>query len=248
MSVSRLLRILVLDGTAVLDYQSWRDILSFPSQMRDNRMMDANERELLRLRSLMRDPCYWRERDPRFVAVVSDGFDSLFGKEVERAELGRAANAAGVTGATHRRDLIIGHLAPGEIVIPPQALSPAVMAALRQELGDQLPRGSSSAPVSSAATRSAACRHSHPRPRTTVERLRTKYSISSRASSKTLAKMPPERRRGGWLILRNSSREIPCSERWSAPFRTRRRWDSDRITTAQEAAGENALRSSLPIQ
>jgi hypothetical protein len=74
------------------------------------------------------------------VATVTEGFKSLYGKDLERAELGRAANAAGLTGTAHRRDLIIGHLAPGEIVVPPQALSPAVMAALRQELGDQLPR------------------------------------------------------------------------------------------------------------
>ena len=88
----------------------------------------------------MRDPSYWRDRDATIMATVTQGFNGLYGKEVERAKLGRAANATGVTGPTHRRDLIIGHLAPGEIVVSPQALSPAVMAALRQEFGDQLPR------------------------------------------------------------------------------------------------------------
>lgn len=105
-------------------------------------MTDVNERELRRLHGLMRDPRYWQKKDPGFVAVVTEGFRALYGgtDAGSRAAAGRAANAAGVTGDAHGRDLIIGHLAPGEIVVPPRALSPEVMRALRQELGDELPR------------------------------------------------------------------------------------------------------------
>lgn len=37
----------------------------------------ANEAELS---SMMRDPKYWREKDPAFVAKVTEGFESLYGK------------------------------------------------------------------------------------------------------------------------------------------------------------------------
>jgi hypothetical protein len=73
---------------------------------------------------------------------VTEGFQRLFdtADAQRRAGRGRAANASGATGRAHARDVIIGHLAPGEIVVPPRAQTEIVLRALRDELGDQLPR------------------------------------------------------------------------------------------------------------
>lgn len=101
-----------------------------------------HEREYERLSGMMRDPRYWRHREPDFVARVTEGFQRLFdtADAKRRAELGQAANASGITGRAHAPDAMIGHLAPGEIVIPARAQSKAVLAALRRELGDELTR------------------------------------------------------------------------------------------------------------
>ena len=90
----------------------------------------------------MRDPRYWRHKDPALVAKVTEGFQRLFkpSEAEQRAELGQTANVAGATGPAHARDVIIGHLAPGEIVVPPRAQTRAVPPALQAELGDDIGR------------------------------------------------------------------------------------------------------------
>ncbi len=57
-----------------------------------HRMMKAGEPKLsregkageslddLELASMMRDPKYWKDKDPAFVAKVTQGFQSLYGK------------------------------------------------------------------------------------------------------------------------------------------------------------------------
>jgi Sel1 repeat len=178
---------------------------------------------------------------------VMAGFKSLYGKEVGRAELGRAANAAGVTGSAHRRDLIIGHLAPGEIVVPPWALSPAVMAALRHELGNQLPRFIVGAgferrnPVSGLPAFSPANEDDS---RETADQLFDFF----RSTWETSKGQEPEVRREGALILKDLSKRIRSRGLWSAAFRTRRRLGRDRVGAARRAAGGNAPRSSWPIR
>lgn len=42
---------------------------------------DSGNRESLDLQSMMRDPKYWRDQDPSFIAKVTDGFKRLYGEK-----------------------------------------------------------------------------------------------------------------------------------------------------------------------
>lgn len=100
------------------------------------------DRELARLKQMMRDPRYWKTQDPAVVEAVREGFRALYGggDEAARAEAGRAANGAGVNGPTHMQDSRIVHVTPGEIVIPLSAQTPELRRMLVQLLGNELPR------------------------------------------------------------------------------------------------------------
>jgi hypothetical protein len=58
---------------------------------------------------------------------------------LERAGDGRAANLLEAGDPRQGPDIVVGHLSPGEIVVPPSAQTPEVVAALRAALGDELP-------------------------------------------------------------------------------------------------------------
>ena len=42
---------------------------------------DGADRETLDLQSMMRDPKYWRDQDPSFIAKVTEGFKKLYGEK-----------------------------------------------------------------------------------------------------------------------------------------------------------------------
>lgn len=42
---------------------------------------DSGNRDTLDLQSMMRDPKYWRDQDPSFIAKVTDGFKRLYGEK-----------------------------------------------------------------------------------------------------------------------------------------------------------------------
>lgn len=92
------------------------------------------------LRKLMEDPRYWKKRDPNYVAMIQKGFDSLFYGNSEKALAvkGQKANQMGINGLYHAQDSLIGHLTPGEIVIPLNAQTPELMQYLSLTLGKDL--------------------------------------------------------------------------------------------------------------
>lgn len=47
----------------------------------DTLRAEAGNRETLDLQSMMRDPKYWRDQDPSFIAKVSEGFKRLYGEK-----------------------------------------------------------------------------------------------------------------------------------------------------------------------
>lgn len=48
---------------------------------RDNYRNEKARKDELELQSMMRDPKYWRDQDPSFVAKVTEGFQKLYGKK-----------------------------------------------------------------------------------------------------------------------------------------------------------------------
>jgi hypothetical protein len=58
---------------------------------------------------------------------------------LQRAGAGRSANLLEMGHPAQGPDIVVGHLAPGEIVVPPSAQTSEVVAALRAALGDDLP-------------------------------------------------------------------------------------------------------------
>jgi hypothetical protein len=118
------------------------------------------------LRSLMQQPAYWRDRDPELHAAIAEGFRRLYsgGRDAGRAEApaasarqesaeamsaqphtmekaraGRSANLLEMGRPEQAPDIVVGHLSPGEIVVPPSAQTPEAIAALRAALGEDLP-------------------------------------------------------------------------------------------------------------
>lgn len=59
-------------------------------------------------------------------------------RPTDAADLGRLANSLGLAGETHRADTEIGHLTPGEIVVPLHAQTTSVLRALGAALGTSL--------------------------------------------------------------------------------------------------------------
>lgn len=51
--------------------------VSVSESLRDN----AGSRESLDLQSMMRDPKYWRDQDPSFIAKVTEGFKRIYGEK-----------------------------------------------------------------------------------------------------------------------------------------------------------------------
>ncbi|WP_417822268.1 hypothetical protein [Terasakiella sp.] len=98
------------------------------------------ERETARLRELMKDPRYWKKKDPAYVDMIRQGFQNLYDNpppEALAAE-GKAANQIGINGQNHGQDTIVAHVTPGEIVIPLSAQTPQLMEYLSQTLGDDI--------------------------------------------------------------------------------------------------------------
>jgi len=91
----------------------------------------TDDPEYKRLRALMNDPRYWRDRDPAYVAMIQKGFEDM-GKQ------GQEANISGQNGPVHAQDTEIAHLTPGEVVIPRSAQTPEIIKALYQVMGDEL--------------------------------------------------------------------------------------------------------------
>ncbi|WP_135078999.1 hypothetical protein [Terasakiella sp. SH-1] len=93
-----------------------------------------------RLRNLMEDPRYWKQRDPEYVAMIQQGFEVLArqpSQEALAAE-GMVANEMGINGQHHAQDSMVAHVTPGEVVIPLSAQTPELMKYLSQMLGDDL--------------------------------------------------------------------------------------------------------------
>lgn len=52
-----------------------------PVSVSDSLRGGGNDRETLDLQSMMRDPKYWRDQDPSFIAKVTEGFKKLYGEK-----------------------------------------------------------------------------------------------------------------------------------------------------------------------
>lgn len=57
--------------------------------------MNAEQQEIRRLIIMMRDPRYWRDKEPAFVATVSEGFKTLYRQRMLRGETPELNQAAG---------------------------------------------------------------------------------------------------------------------------------------------------------
>lgn len=92
------------------------------------------------LRTLMKDPRYWKDRDPAYVEMIQQGFKDLYDtpSQQARAAEGEAANELGLNGRHHAQDTMIAHVTPGEIVIPLSAQTPKLMQYLSQILGEDM--------------------------------------------------------------------------------------------------------------
>ena len=104
---------------------------------------------------LMQDKRYWKLKDPEYMKMVQQAFRDYYGdgiasyddtgkinmnSELARAEQGRVVNENGGNGYEHKVDTEIGHLMPGEIVIPPHFQTAEVMSLLRRTFGTELAR------------------------------------------------------------------------------------------------------------
>lgn len=101
---------------------------------------DYEDRELSRLKQMMKDPRYWKINDPDYHRQVSQGFADLYENPPARAlaREGEAANELGVNGPRHGQDEDLAHLTPGEIVVPLSAQSVDVLNALYAAMGDRM--------------------------------------------------------------------------------------------------------------
>ncbi len=97
-------------------------------------------RELARLRKLMANTEYWRDRDPQLVREVTVGFENLYDtptakNDLSDAKQGQTANQMGLNGQKHQQDTMIAHLTPGEIIIPKSAQTDELMQVLFLTMG-----------------------------------------------------------------------------------------------------------------
>jgi len=64
---------------------SFEGVLALHNMMNGNEpkisaTSDINKSDAMDLQSMMRDPKYWRDKDPSFVAKVTEGFQRMYGK------------------------------------------------------------------------------------------------------------------------------------------------------------------------
>lgn len=107
-----------------------------------NLKRNHEERELSRLKEMMKDPRYWKSKDPSYVESVRQGFADLYDEPSSRALAregeGEAANEIGLNGPRHGQDKDLAHLAPGEIVVPLSAQTAEVLNTLYSTMGDRM--------------------------------------------------------------------------------------------------------------
>ena len=101
---------------------------------------DYEERELTRLKQMMKDPRYWKTNDPAYIKEVRQGFVDLYDNPPPQAVAreGEAANEIGLNGPRHGQDKDLAHVTPGEIVVPLSAQTVDVLNALYAAMGDRM--------------------------------------------------------------------------------------------------------------
>jgi hypothetical protein len=109
--------------------------------------MSAHQRELQRLRGIIDDPRYWRDKDPALIEEVQQGFARLFpgggkaaGDDASLAARGQAANVMGFNGEEMAEAIFLAHVSPNQIVVPEEFQTDEVMTALEAAMGRELER------------------------------------------------------------------------------------------------------------